>query len=142
MKQTFTTTVVLYTTILLAILTGGNTDASPINKAKKDSVTSFTHFCSIVDKDNIYLNWKLDIRQSGFYIIERSENNNVFEYAGHLECVNEDCDENLIHSFVGKITNKKFTYYRIIHINMNGEVIKSQSFKVYKTGKTKFMNYK
>jgi len=127
--------------LMKALFISTNLTAASFYSEKTDSSATYTAFMTSVDNDKVYLNWKVKNQsKDGYYIIEKSYNNDAFEYAGHLNREGINSKDEVVYSFIDNASFKRIIYYRIIHINFDGELAKSKTFKVNSSGKVKAIN--
>lgn len=129
---------------MLLISLQGN--AATLNPTKEDTAAKIISFSSVPAESKVYLKWTVqNQKKDGFYIIERSADNDAFEYAGHFEGIGVPVEAPILYCFADSLFKNRITYYRVIHINADGEVLKTSPIKVEipealiapKTGKIK-----
>lgn len=114
---------------MLLISLQGN--ATGVNCTKEDTAAKIITFSSVTAESKVYLKWTVqNQKKDGFYIIERSADNDAYEYAGHVEGIGVPVEAPILYCFSDSLLKNKSIFYRVIHINTDGELLKTSPIKV------------
>lgn len=95
----------------------------PIEKAKaltKDSINNFASFNPIFVEGKTYLRWLVkNDRKDGVFIVERSDDGELFEALGFKDRVATQADVNLFYSYVDENPPADHAHYRIMQVGVD-----------------------
>lgn len=86
----------------------------------KDPVDNFLSFSPVYAEGKTYLRWLVqNDRKDGVFIIERSDDGELFEALGFKDRVGTDKNVNLLYSWIDDAPPAGYTHYRIMQVGID-----------------------